>query len=180
MYMAVSRRAIPSAHPQTPGARPARSVSKSHPRLARRGRSCAEGAAPRAEAPLRFQVRAKLCYQRRACLPIPRLRLRAAPADVSRGASFRMCTCPIGVRRCDGGQPRAAQRGLRERTREFTRWALVPNFGTRRRAPEPLRNAVRHARRVLGLHATIRDGGTCALQMGRQCKGCGGGTKGRP
>ena len=88
MYMAVSRRAIPSAHPQTPGARPARSVSKSHPRLARRGRSCAEGAAPRAEAPLRFQVRAKLCYQRRACLPIPRLRLRAAPADVSRGASF--------------------------------------------------------------------------------------------
>ena len=42
-----------------------------------------------------------------------------------------------------------------------------------------VRDVSRRARHGLGLHATIRDGGTCALQMGRQCKGCGGGTKGR-
>ena len=41
--------------------------------------------------------------------------------------------------------------------------------------PEPLRDVLRRARHVLGLHATIHDGGTCALQMGRQCGGCGNG-----
>ena len=38
-----------------------------------------------------------------------------------------------------------------------------------------VRDVSRRVRRVLGLHATIHDGGTCALPMGRQLWGCGNG-----